>query len=379
MKRLVIITSVPVNISTWLKGQPKYLSQFFQVEIVTSFSNKIKEIENYEGVKINTITFTRRITPLRDLIALYKLIRYFNKFQPDIVYSLNPKSGLLAMIAAKIVNIPIRMHCVVGLVNFGSKGLKKRVLIWSEQLTYYFATNLYCNSRLLGKYISTNLTSKKVRTIGHGSVNGVDMDYFSSSTSTSEKYRIQSELNFTSDDFIITFVGRIVKDKGVDDLVSAFSKLSVLNNNLKLLIIGSYDDNLNPIKKITRDEIEKSQNIKRINFQDDIRQFFEITNLFVLPSHREGFPNVLLEAGSYNIPIVASNINGCNEVVENGVNGLLFENKNIEALVDSINIFMTNDEFYNSVKENIRSTIFAKYSQEKFHKDLHAELNNLLT
>tara|TARA_B110000967_G_scaffold209987_2_gene269253 strand:+ start:15536 stop:16672 length:1137 start_codon:yes stop_codon:yes gene_type:complete len=375
----MIITSVPVNISTWLKGQPKYLSKFFQVEIITSFSSNIKEIENYEGVKINTIPLTRKITPFRDIISLYKIIKYLNKFQPDIVYSMNPKSGLLGMLAARIVNTPIRMHCIVGLVGFGSQGLKKRILIWSEKLTYYFSTNLYANSKSQGEYIAKNLTSKNIKTIGHGSINGVDTSFFLSRKSSFEKQKIKKELNFTSSDFVITFIGRIVKDKGIDDLVSAFLKLSLKQENLKLLIIGSYDDNLNPINKITKDEIEKSKNIKRINFQHDIRKFLEITSLFVLPSHREGFPNVLLEAGSFGIPIVASNINGCNEVIEHGTNGLLFEKKDIDGLVESINIFLTNNEFYNSSKLNIRNTVISKYSQDRFHSNLYVEIDRLIS
>jgi len=375
----MIITSVPVNISTWLKGQPKYLSKFFQVEIITSFSSNIKEIENYEGVKINTIPLTRKINPFRDIISLYKIIKYLNKFQPDIVYSMNPKSGLLGMLAARIVNTPIRMHCIVGLVGFGSQGLKKRILIWSEKLTYYFSTNLYANSKSQGEYIAKNLTSKNIKTIGHGSINGVDTSFFLSRKSSFEKQKIKKELNFTPSDFVITFIGRIVKDKGIDDLVSAFLKLSLKQENLKLLIIGSYDDNLNPINKITKDEIEKSKNIKRINFQHDIRKFLEITSLFVLPSHREGFPNVLLEAGSFGIPIVASNINGCNEVIEHGTNGLLFEKKDIDGLVESINIFLTNNEFYNSSKLNIRNTVISKYSQDRFHSNLYFEIDRLIS
>jgi len=378
VNKLVIITSSPVNISTWLKGQPKYLSKFFQVEMITSFSSNIKEIENYEGVRINVIPITRKITPFKDIISLFRIIKYLYKFQPDIVYSMNPKSGLLGMLAGRITNIPIRMHCVVGLVDFGSKGLKKKILIWSEKVTYFFSTNLYSNSKELGEYIAKNFSQKNIKTIGNGSINGVDTNFFSNSASPSEKQKIKNELNFKSSDFVITFIGRIVKDKGINDLVSAFLKLSSRKDNLKLLIIGSYDDNLNPINKITKDEIEKSINIKRIDFQDDIRNFLEITDLFVLPSYREGFPNVLLEAGCYGIPIVASNINGCNEVVEHGVNGLLFEKKDIEGLIESINIFLTNDKFYNSARENMRNLIIDKYSQDRFHNNLYFEMKELI-
>lgn len=378
MKKLVIITSVPINISTWLKGQPKFLSQFFEVEIVTSFSNDIKKIADYEGVKINTIEFSRRFTPVRDLISLFHLIKYLFKFKPDIVYSLNPKSGMLGMIAARVTNIPVRMHCVVGLVYFGSKGFRKKILVWSEKITYFFSTNLYCNSKNLANYIEKNLTNRAVRTIGNGSINGIDTIYFKKKATSFEKEKIRKELGFSLDDFIITFIGRIVKDKGIDDLVTAFSELSKKHNNLKLLIIGSYDDNLNLIHKDTKNHIENSNKITRINFQNDIRRYLEVSNLFVLPSHREGFPNVLLEAGSFEIPLVASNINGCNELIENGENGLLFEKKDVQELTKSIDIFLNNNDFYNKAKKNIRKTVISKYSQNEYYENLYFEMKKLL-
>jgi glycosyltransferase involved in cell wall biosynthesis len=378
MKKLVIITSVPINISTWLKGQPKFLSQFFEVEIVTSFSNNIKKIADYEGVKINNIEFSRRFTPLRDLISLFQLIKYLYKFKPDIVYSLNPKSGLLGMIAARVTNIPVRMHCVVGLVYFGSKGFRKKILVCSEKITYFFSTNLYCNSKNLANFIEKNLTNREVRTIGYGSINGIDTIFFKKKATSFEKEKIRKELGFVLDDFIITFIGRIVKDKGIDDLVAAFSELSKKHNNLKLLIIGSYDDNLNSIHKDTKNQIENSNKIKRLNFQNDIRRYLEVSSLFVLPSHREGFPNVLLEAGSFELPLVASNINGCNEVIENGENGLLFDKKDVIDLTKSIDAFINNNDLYNKAKKNIRKTVISKYSKNEFNKNLYFEMKKLL-
>lgn len=378
MKKLVIITSVPINISTWLKGQPKFLSQFFEVEIVTSFSNNIKKIADYEGVKINNIEFSRRFTPLRDLISLFQLIKYLYKFKPDIVYSLNPKSGLLGMIAARVTNIPVRMHCVVGLVYFGSKGFRKKILVWSEKITYFFSTNLYCNSKNLANFIEKNLTNREVRTIGYGSINGIDTIFFKKKATSFEKEKIRKELGFVLDDFIITFIGRIVKDKGIDDLVAAFSELSKKHNNLKLLIIGSYDDNLNSIHKDTKNQIENSNKIKRLNFQNDIRRYLEVSSLFVLPSHREGFPNVLLEAGSFELPLVASNINGCNEVIENGENGLLFDKKDVIDLTKSIDAFINNNDLYNKAKKNIRKTVISKYSKNEFNENLYFEMKKLL-
>ena len=373
MKKLVIILTVPLSLETWLKGQAKYLSQYYEVEIITSYSDTLKSLEAYENVKINTVGFTRKINLFQDLKVLKDLVVYLYKNKPDIVYTLTPKAGLIGMMAAWMLRIPIRMHSVVGLPQMEAQGKRKMLLEATERVTYFCCTDLYTNSLNLQKYIQKHFLRQDVRVIGQGSANGVDIQWFQDTASVEEKIKLKESLGILESDFVITFVGRIVKDKGIDELVEVFAALSQRFDHLKLLLIGDFEDNLNPISKQSTNTIRMDSNIIHVEFQEDIRSFLSITDLFVLPSYREGLPNVLIEAGSYGIPLLATDINGCNEVIIDGENGLLVEKKNKDQLAKGIEKFISDKKFYTRVKSKARQSIAQRYAQDYFWDALRSE------
>lgn len=375
-KKLIIVVTVPVVLETWFKGQPHFLSHYYDVEIITSNAPNIQQIEEYEKVKIRTIDFTRKINILKDLKVLFQLWKFFLQAKPDIVYTLTPKAGLLGMIASFFARVPIRIHNVVGLPHLEATGKKRAILELTERLTYLFSTHLYCNSINLKNIMSTQLTSKLVNIIGNGSVNGVDENYFQDILSLDEKKDFRKMLEIEQEDFIITFVGRIVQDKGIRELVEAFSQINQNNPNTSLLLIGDFENNLDPVDTATSKIIQSCKKIIHIPFQHEIRSFLSITDLFVLPSYREGLPNVLIEAGSMGIPLIATNINGCNEIIQNGVNGLLCEKKDTNSLKNAIETLMLNKELYHAVKDNARSSIIKRYSQKYFWKELKKHFLN---
>lgn len=372
MKKLTILVTVPVVLETWLKGQAKFLSQYYQVEIITSNSNNIENIRKYENVDIKILDFNREINIFKDLKVLFKLVLYFFKTEPDIIYTLTPKAGLLGMIAGFISRVPHRIHNVVGLPHLEAKGKTKFILESTEKITYLFSTKLFCNSLNLRDIISP-ITKKKVNIIGKGSVNGVDINYFKDTFSKEEKLETLNKLSLNKNDFILAFVGRIVKDKGINELVSVFDKLSLKYSFLKLLLIGDYKNERDTISSTSQQIIKNNKSIVYIEFQEDIREYLSISNLFVLPSYREGLPNVLIEAGSYGIPLVATNINGCNEVIINEENGILVEKKDEVDLFNAIERFIIDSKFYNEIKNNARKNIVDRYSQEYFYKELLKE------
>ncbi len=375
-KKLLIVVTVPIVLETWLKGQPHFLSHYYDVEIITSNAPNIQYIEEYEKVKIRTIDFTRKINILKDLKVLFQLWNYFVRTKPDMIYTLTPKAGLLGMIASFFARVPIRIHNVVGLPHLEATGKKRAILEFTERLTYFFTTHLYCNSINLRNIMSTQLTSNPVNIIGNGSVNGVDENYFQDSLSLDEKEDLKKTLEITQENFVITFVGRIVRDKGIGELVEAFIQINQINPKTSLLLIGDFENDLDPINTETTQTIQNCKNIIHIPFQQDIRPLLSITDLFVLPSYREGLPNVLIEAGSMSIPLIATNINGCNEIIQNGVNGLLCEKKDTNSLKNAIETLMLNKELYHAVKDNARSSIIKRYSQKYFWKELKEHFLN---
>lgn len=374
MKKLIIITTVPMSLATLVKGQAKYLSSYFDVKLVTSFSEKNQEISKYEGVELKSIDMTRQITIIKDLKALIELYKYFKNQKPDIVYTFTPKAGLLGMMASFLSRVPVRIHNVVGMPLMEATGKKFILLKFIERLTYFFSTNLFCNSFGLKKFINENLTKKDVKVIAQGSINGVDTEFFKNTKTLDEKEFIKDKFKIDKKDFVITFVGRIVKDKGINELIEAFINLSKKYNNLKLLLVGDYEEHLNPIKNENKILIDSLDSIITVGFQSDIRDFLSITDLFVLPSYREGLPNSLIEAGSFGIPLLATNINGCNEIIDDCITGILVEKKSAKKLEEAIDKLLEDKELYNSIKLKVRDRIIEKYEQKYFWNELKNEI-----
>ncbi len=375
MKKLIIITTVPLSLATLVRGQPKYLSKFFNVTLITSSSPSNRDIEVYEGVKVISIDMSRKITPIKDLKSLIKIYLYLLKTKPDIVYSFTPKAGLLGMVASFFARVPKRVHNIVGMPLMETSGKKRILLEFIERLTYSFATNLFCNSYGLREFIHNNLTKREVKVIGNGSINGVNIDFFRDIYTKEEKDRLRKELNIKEKDFVLLFIGRVVKDKGVDELIEAFTILNRKYRDIKLLIVGDFEADLNPIDNI--EILNSNQNIIRIDFQKDIRPYLSISSLFVLPSYREGLPNSLLEAGSFGVPLLATNINGCNEIIIDRENGILVEKKSIDSLANGIESLIKDKKLYLKLKSNVRNSIIKRYNQELFLSKLKNELENL--
>lgn len=377
-KKISIIVTVPLSLETWLKGQPRYLSNYYDIELITSYSKSIERIRSYENVTITLVDFTRQINPLKDLKILMTLWRHFLLTKPDMVYSITPKAGLLGMIAAWLARVPVRLHLIVGLAYFGSVGKRRFLLKSIEKITYWFATNLYANSLNLPDIIAKELTSKKVNVIGYGSVNGVDTEFFQDTMTLEKKSALRHSLNIPDESFLLLFTGRIVSDKGVNELISAYDTLSKTYPNIHLLLVGDYETYLDPIQAHTQMLIQNHPRIHAVAFQSDIRPYFCIADLLILPSYREGLPNVLIEAGSCGVPLVATNINGCNEVIIEKENGLLISPKSAQSLSDAIELLVNDHALYGKLKTNARLSILNRYDQHFYWKQLHNEFDLLL-
>jgi len=342
-------------------------------EIDTADAKCVRAYVEHVHVPIKIMEFTRKINLYKDMNVLGQLFFYLIRKQPDIVYTLTPKAGLLGMIASWLAFVPHRVHSVVGLPHLEATGKRRTILMMTERITYWFATNIYCNSFNLKKEIEGKMTKKPVNVIGNGSVNGVDTDLFNDTYSEDQKLKIRQHYAIAINEFVITFVGRIVKDKGINELIEVFSVLKVKYPALSLLLIGDLEDDLDPISSKSRELIANDLSIKQVGFKQDIRELLAITNLFVLPSYREGLPNVLIEAGSFGLPLVATDINGCNEIIIDGKNGLLVQKRDIKSLSDAIEKFIINPRFYTEIKNQVRKSIVDRYAQKFFFSKLREE------
>jgi glycosyltransferase involved in cell wall biosynthesis len=379
-QKILRITTVPTSLKILLKDQLRYMNQYFEVVGVSSIGKELKIVEQDEGIKTIELNMSREITPIKDIISLIKIIFLILKEKPTIVHTHTPKAGIVGMMASWICQVPNRLHTVAGLPVMEAIGTKKKILFFVEKLTYACATKVYPNSYGLQDYmLENNLTKKeKLKIIGYGSSNGIDTNYFNKTDKILEKAEsIRKECDF-KDSFVFCFVGRVVKDKGIDELTFAFDKLNKEFENVKLLIVGKFENDLDPISDKSKAILKTNQNIVNVGFQNDIRQYLASSDCFVLPTYREGFPNVVLQASSMKLSSIVTNINGCNEIIQHNKNGLIVEPKDKEELHKAMKRYVEDKSLANKLSLNSRDDIINKYDRLNFHNMLLDEYNEVL-
>lgn len=369
------LTTVPTSLKLLLKGQLHFMSKHgFEVVGISSKGQALREVREDEEVRTVELEMTRVISPMKDLKALFKFYNLCKKEKPLIVHSHTPKAGIVGMLGAKLAGVPIRLHTVAGLPLMETTGIKRKVLQAVEKLTYYCATSVYPNSTGLYDFIlQNNFTSKKkLKIIANGSSNGINTSFFSpEQVSDNQKIELKQKLGIHPSDFVFIFIGRLVHDKGVDELVESFVQLN--NAKTKLLLVGRQEKELDPLKRQTLEHMNNNKNIIEVGFQKDIRPYFAISDCLVFPSYREGFPNVVMQAGAMGIPSIVSNINGCNEIIIEKENGLFIPAKNTEKLQATMENVLKNKELLDKLRQNSRRLIVERYQQKIFWNALLKE------
>lgn len=373
-KKLIRITTIPMSLKHLLKGQMAFMSENgFDVIMISSDGKELKDAIENEKCRHFIIPFTRKITPFKDLIAVFSLYGLLIKEKPDIVHTHTPKAGAVGMIASFLARVPVRIHTVAGLPLLEATGLKRVVLNFVEKLTYKCSTKVYPNSFGLKNIILKNrfTTENKLRVIGIGSSNGIDTSYFDSELfSDKENNKLKSKLGIESNDFVFIFVGRLVADKGINELVEAFNELCLQLENIKLLLVGPAEDNLDPLSEKTKLSISNHSKIISVGYQSDVRPFFAVSNLLVFPSYREGFPNVVMQSGAMGLPSIVTNINGCNEIIKADYNGVIVPVKDTKSLKNAMLRIYQDKEFHLKCSKKSRPSIVNNYEQKLYWNSL---------
>ncbi len=382
-KKIIRVTTVPLSITGLLKGQLKFMSKKFDVLAVSSAgkNNALKRVSMHESIPTVPIEMTRKITPLKDLYAVWQLYWLFKKEKPFIVHSHTPKAGTLAMLAAKISGVPHRLHTIAGLPLVETKGLKRFVLNTVEKVTYKCATKIYPNSfGLVDIIIKHNFTNaNKLKVIANGSSNGIDTSYFNSKlfTDYDKLSKLKISLKILNNDFVFVFVGRLVSDKGINELMVAYDKLSIEHKNTKLLLVGTYENELDPLTSKSMEIIKNNKSVISTGWVNDVRPYFAVSNALVFPSYREGFPNVVMQAGAMELPSIVTNINGCNEIIEHKIHGLIIPTKNSKAIYEAMNYIIENKKEASMMGIESRKNIISKFERKKVWEALLNEYTNL--
>ncbi|MGB7842747.1 MAG: glycosyltransferase family 4 protein [Salinimicrobium sp.] len=378
--KLVRITTIPLSLEKLLEGQLTFMSDYFDVTAVSAQEERLEKYGRENGVGTFHVEMTREITPGKDLKALWKLYRYLKKNKPKIVHTHTPKAGIVGMLAAKMAGVPIRLHTVAGMPLMETTGVKRKILNTVEKITYHLATKVYPNSHGLKDIILAEgfAREEKLKVLGKGSSNGIDTQYFDPQ-SYSEEQRTQRrvDLGIPQEDLVFIFVGRLVKEKGINELVGAFSELNTLYQQTSLLLVGPYEQELDPLSPETLETINNHPKIFTTGYQIDVRPYFNISDILAFPSYREGFPNVVMQAGAMGLPSLVTDINGCNEIIQEGHNGLLIPAKDKRELFSAMKLITEDDRLRSKLAHNSRENISNHYERLEFWRILLKEYKTL--
>ena len=377
--KLIRTATVAISLDILLKGQLQFLNESYDVIAVSGDDEHLQTVKNREGVAVKDVAIKRNISPLNDLVSLYKLYRYFKKEKPLIVHSITPKAGLLSMTAAYFAKVPLRVHTFTGLVFPTKTGLMQKILILMDKILCNFATAIYPEGEGVKKdLINYKITNKKLNVIANGNVNGIDVEHFNAELISEEtKAELKNKLKILPDDFVFLFIGRLVTDKGINEAIQAFKVFSA-EKDVKLLLVGPFED-ADPLLPETLLEIKTNEKIISTGFQQDVRPYLAISDVLVFPSYREGFPNVVLQAGAMNLPSIVTDINGSREIIIEGENGIIIPVRNSEVLLEAMKKMFDDKVFREKLQKNSRDLIVRRYEQSKVWEAILKEYQRLET
>lgn len=395
--KIIRCATIGLSLNIFCKGILQDLKkQGYEVVALSSPDHDLAELGSREQVKTIGVQMDRQINLMKDLKALWKLYHVFRKEKPDMVHSMTPKAGLLCMTAAWMAGVPKRIHTFTGLIWPTSTGLKRKILMMTDKITCACATHVVPESLGVLDDLSKHITKKPLKVLGYGNVMGVDLSYWNKEralTVNSEKLK-NSGLDDT-DIFTFLFVGRIVGDKGINELVKAFVKLierkkeKGKGDNFRLALVGWIEDHLDPVTPETRSLIDSTPEILAVGPQhgDDLQAWYKVADCFVFPSYREGFPNTVLEAGAMELASIVTDINGSREIIlsekelksENlssesmhlapgetmsiRENGVVIPSKNADALYDAMLWMMEHDEERQQMGKRARQIVEDRWEQ----------------
>jgi len=412
MKKIIRACTVSQSVG-FVTGMLPDLMKKYEVVLLSSPGPEMDEAHERYGVRTIEVPMERHISLMRDLVSLWRIIKVFWKERPDMVHSMTPKAGLLCMVAGWLTRVPVRVHTFTGLVFPTATGLQRRILMATDALTCFCATHVIPEGEgVKADLLNNGITKKPLKVLGYGNVMGIDLDKFSvlsvkgsnkcsvlSVECSDTKLRTQnSELKT----FTFLFVGRIVRDKGMNELMAAFDKLSGKYPQARLVLVGRYENSLDPISQEARDIITRNPNIDAVGpkYGDDLLAYYAAADCFVFPSYREGFPNTVIEAGAMGLPCIVTDINGSREIITNECsvlsvegsddektqnlklktksNGIIIPSKDAEALYEAMELMLTDEELRQRMASCARKMIADRFEQSFVRKCLYEFYNETL-
>lgn len=378
-RRITYIVTSALTATHLLRGQLSHVAgQGFETSIISSPGAGLSSLSAQEGAAVEEISIRREIAPLHDLYSLWKLWRTLRRLRPDCVNASTPKAALLGLIAARALGIPIRIYTIRGLRLETARGFKRWLLTTTERIALRCASDVICvSSSLRQKLANLDLAPyDKVRVLASGSSNGVDYERFSVEQDLRRLSEIRQQLGLRTNEFVIGFVGRLTRDKGIADLLAAFDRLLESGRNCRLLVIGDPEGG-DPLPAPILNRMREDSRITLHPWARNIEEYYPLMNVLAFPSYREGFPNAPLEAACASVPTVAYRVTGSVDAIADNSTGCLVERGDAESLAASIDEYIGNPELRDAHGSQARQRAFDEFRREIVWQALTREYERL--
>lgn len=345
------------------------------VTLVCAAGPELEALKQIPGVRIEVIDIPRAISPWRDLVALCRLFFFFRRHRFDLVHSTTPKAGLLSMLAARMAGVPIRLHTFTGQAWAELQGRVRKIAQWADGVTARMSTMTYTDSHSQRVFLLQEnvLPAHRVRTLGAGSLAGVDTQRFSPQREPHLRQQTRAELGLRPEEKVICFVGRVTKDKGIVELVEAVEALRSEGRNCVLLLIGPFEPERDPLPQATLDCIEQSPCIRTLGYFAHPEKYMAVSEFLCLASYREGFGNVVLEAAAMGIPTVGTDIVGLRDAIVADETGLLVPPKDAAALAAALGRLLNDSALCQRMGEMARTRVLRDFDAVKVNTQVLAE------
>lgn len=376
--KLIRVTTSDISLWSLLVGQLRFMNQYYDVLAVSADTGLQDKVRAREGVRVVEVPMHREISLKADWACLRQLVALFRKERPYIVHANTPKGSLLSMIAAKVAGVPHRIYLVTGLRYQGATGLFRFILQTMERVTCFCATKVIPEGEGVKRALQTDhITGKPLQVVNHGNINGKDLTYWDPKASPQDREQMRSRLGLEADDFVFLFVGRIVRDKGMHELAEAMRRLTPTHPKLRLVLCGDLEPDLDPLDQADEAFFREDPSVRCVGYADDVRPYMAAADALVFPSYREGFPNVVLEAGAMGLPAVVTDINGCNEIIIPEKNGTIIPPKDADALTRAMQRFVDEPDEVKRMAREARPLIASRYEQHDVWNALLATYRSL--
>lgn len=380
--RIARVSTVPFFVVTQLKHQIETLGKLgANVTVVSSDGPDLARLNDLTGVSCAVIDIPRSISVWRDVLALFRLFLFFKRHHIQIAHSTTPKAGLLTALAAFLAGVPVRLHTFTGQPWVNMRGVKRWVLRGSDELIGKLSTCCYADSASQRKFLIDEqiLDSGRLSVIGAGSLAGVDLRRFDRNRFSSDDCAsIRKSLGISDGAPVLLFVGRITVDKGVRELLQAFELLKAAESDAHLVIVGQFDTDSGMPGVVSQDQIERLRDTHVVGYSDCPEAYLAIADILCLPSYREGFGTVVIEAAAMGVPTVGTNIYGLSDAVVHGETGFLVPLHNAEELANAISRLLDDAPLLTRMGEAARGRARALFDAEMVNKQVAEEYCSLL-